>query len=291
MDPRSLPPNWPFRADSRHLDLAPHHWWLADLGPREAPVLLLLHGTGASLHSFRRLALGLTARFRVVIPDLPGQGCSQSRAFDRMGLDGMASDLWRLCDALGIAPAAVIGHSAGAAIGLRMAELRPLPAVIGLNAALGGFDGMAAVLFPMIAKALATAPFLSRLAARSYGKPDTVNRLLAGTGSPLEAEGRAQYLRLVQDADHVAGALAMMAGWKLQGLLSRLPQTRTAVWLIASTGDRAVPARVSEEAATKIPGAKLTILPDLGHLAHEEAADGLASLILPWLQTVTAPKI
>ena len=199
-----------------------------------------------------------------------------------MTLDAMAEDLWRLMDHIGAAPLAVIGHSAGAAIALRMAETRPLQ-VIGLNAALGSFDGMAAVLFPAIARTLAAAPFAARMASGLWGRPATVARLLAGTGSPLDAEGRAQYVTLVQDPGHVAGTLAMMAGWQLGPLLSRLPAQRSPVWLIAAAQDRAVPPSVSEQACARIPGCRYTLLPQGGHLAHEEAQDGLASLILPHL--------
>lgn len=290
MEPADLPPDWPFRAEGRRVALAPHRWWVVDIGPRDAPAVLLLHGTGASSHSFRRMAPALAGPFRLVIPDLPGQGLSASRAFNRMGLDTMAEDLWRLMDYLGVTPMAVIGHSAGAAIGLRVAELRPAPAVIGLNAALGGFHGFAALLFPAIARTLATAPFVARWVAKSWGNPASVDRLLAGTGSSLDAEGRRQYLRLVRDPDHVAGALAMMAGWRLTGLLDRLPQTRARVWLIATKLDRAVPPKVSQDAARRIPGCELMLLPRWGHLPQEEAEDGLASLILPWLQALT-PRI
>ncbi|MFM7444893.1 MAG: alpha/beta fold hydrolase BchO, partial [Tabrizicola sp.] len=163
---------------------------------------------------------------------------------------------------------------------LRMAELRPVPHIIGLNAALGEFNGAAAFLFPIIAKGLATLPFASTAITAFFGRPGTVDRILTGTGSPLDAEGRAQYLRLVRDPDHVTGALGMMADWKLQPLLNRLPQTTTKVTLIASEGDRAVPPKVSIDAAKRIPGAQLHLLPKLGHLAHEETEDGLSALIL-----------
>lgn len=270
----------PALAPGRRLALPPHRWWVIDQG--EGPTLLLLHGTGASGQSFRRMVAGLKG-YRLVIPDLPGQGQSQSRAMDRMGLEGMAADLWALMDHLGVLPQVIIGHSAGAAIALRMAELRPGPAIIGLNAALGGFDGLAALLFPAIARTLASLPFVARAASGLWGRPSAVDRLLLGTGSQLDAEGRAMYLRLVQNPDHVAATLAMMAGWRLDDLLQRLPQTKARVWLIASEGDRAVPPRVSEQAAALIPGCKLTLVPRLGHLAHEEAEDGLSGLIRPWL--------
>ncbi len=280
MTPTALPPDWPFKAQSSLISTGRHRFWVADTGPKDAPALLLLHGTGASNHSFRRTVPGLSETYRVITPDLPGHGCSAKGFSGRLGLDAMAQDLWTLLDTLGVQPQAIIGHSAGAAVGLRMAELRAVPQVIGLNAALGEFDGAAAFLFPIIAKGLATLPFASSAITAFFGRPGTVERILTGTGSPLEPEGRAQYLRLVRDPDHITGALGMMADWKLQGLLNRLPETKTKVTLIASEGDRAVPAQVSIDAAKRIPGAKLHLLPKLGHLAHEETEDGLSALIL-----------
>jgi magnesium chelatase accessory protein len=282
MTPAALPSDWPFKAQSSLVSTGRQRFWTIDTGPKDAPTLLLLHGTGASGHSFARTIPGLAQSYRVITPDLPGHGCSPGFS-GRLGLDAMAQDLWTLCDTLQVQPQAIIGHSAGAAIGLRMAELRPVPQVIGLNAALGEFDGAAAFLFPIIAKGLATLPFASSAITAFFGRPGTVERILTGTGSPLDPAGRAMYLRLVRDPDHVTGALGMMADWRLQGLLSRLPQTKTQVTLIASDGDRAVLAQVSIDAAKRIPGARLHLLPKLGHLAHEETEDGLSALILDCL--------
>lgn len=281
MHPRNLPPDWPFLAQSRALTIGRLRWWLIEAGPAEAPCLLLLHGTGASGHSFCRMLPGLMARYRVIVPDLPGQGCTASPGFRRLGLDDMAQDLWALCDALSVAPQAIIGHSAGAAIALRMAEMRDVPrGVVGLNAALGEFDGAAGVLFPLVARGLANLPFAARGISALWGRAATVDKILLGTGSPLEAPARAMYLRLVQDPDHVTGTLGMMAAWRLQGLLARLPALQGRVVLIASDKDRAVPAKVSEDAAKAMPDARLILVPGLGHLAHEEAADGLSGLVL-----------
>jgi magnesium chelatase accessory protein len=283
MTPAALPDDWPFKAQSSLIPSGRHRFWVIDTGPREAPALLLLHGTGASAHSFRRTIPGLAESHRVIVPDLPGHGCSARGFAGRLGLDAMAVDLWALCDTLAAQPQAIIGHSAGAAIALRMVETRPTP-VIGINAALGEFDGAAGVLFPIMAKGLASLPFVATAAAGLFGRPSSVERILAGTGSPLDPEGRAMYLRLVRDPDHLNGALGMMADWRLQGLLARLSDLQSPVHLIATEGDRAVPPEVSREAAKRLPKARLTVLPTLGHLPHEETPDGLSALILDCLR-------
>lgn len=291
MHPRDLPPDWPFKADARRLRAGPHDWWVIERGPVEAPVLLALHGLGASGHSFRRLVPALSAGFRLVVPDLPGQGCTRAGAPGRLGLLPMAEDLWHLCDALKSRPSVILGHSAGAALALQMALLRPVPAVVGVNAALGRFEGAAGVIFPVVARGLAAVPLLPTALSRLWATEARVTALLASTGSAIDPAGRAQYLRLVRDPDHVAGALGMMAQWRLDPLLLRLPDLRVRTLLVAARGDRTVPPQVSRAAAGRLPAAELRELPG-GHLVQEEAGEVLAPLILGWLQTVLpAPKI
>ena len=276
-----MPPDWPHRDRARRVASRPHNWCVVEAG--EGPVVLLLHGAGGSGHSFRHLIPLLTPHFRVVVPDLPGQGFTRSGARSRYGIDHMAEDLVQLCTAMNIAPVAVIGHSAGAALALRLAELLPLRAVVGINAALGAFDGAAGVMFPILAKVLAVTPFIPHVVSRLWGNAATVGKLLATTGSPLDEAGQTQYLTLVKDPAHVDGTLGMMAQWRLESVMPRLLEQAVPVLLIASTGDKAVPARISREAAKQLPNGQYAEIASLGHLVHEEAAEQVAALILPWL--------
>lgn len=282
-----MPADWPYRGQAHRVRSRPHDWCVIDAGPQDAPALLLLHGAGGAGHSFRNLIPLLTPQYRVIVPDLPGQGFTRAGS-RRFGLDAMAEDLTTLCATLNITPVAAIGHSAGAAIALRLAELMPLQAVIGINAALGSFEGAAGVMFPLMARVLAVTPFIPAVVSRLWGNAQTVNRLLASTGSPLDAQGQAQYLTLVRDAAHVDGTLGMMAQWRLDGLMSRLPALQTPTLLIASDKDNAVPAKVSAEAARHIPHATLQIIEGYGHLVHEEAASLIATPALRFLDETLA---
>jgi magnesium chelatase accessory protein len=286
MDPARLPADWPHRAKGRKLRVAPHEWWVVEDGPAEAPAILMLHGAGGSGHSFGALIPHLTERYRVIVPDLPGQGCTRAGGMRRLGLDAMAEDLAKLCAALEVRPAVTLGHSAGAAIALRMADLMPLRGVVGINAALGSFDGAAGVMFPLMARALAATPFVGAAVAKLWGTPAAVEKVLATTGSPLEAEGRAQYLRLVQDARHVEGTLGMMAAWKLDGLMARLPSLPVPVLLIASDKDNAVPPKVSRDAVAHMQAASYAEIAGYGHLVHEEAPEAVAVVLRDWLAQV-----
>jgi len=280
MTPLTLPGDWPLREASRRIACKPHLWHVQEIG--SGPLLLLLHGAGGATHSWRNLIPWL-AGYRVVAIDLPGQGFTRMGSRRRCSIEAMAEDIASLCADQGWQPHAVIGHSAGGALALRLAEVLPVARVVGINAALGTFDGAAGWLFPLMAKLLAATPMVPQLFSRLSGTPDRVEALLASTGSKIDAAGRGQYLRLLQMSNHVDATLLMMAQWKLDGLLARLPEMAARVLLITGAVDATVPPGVSERAAVRSAGAISVNLPGLGHLAHEEDAAAVAAVVLPFL--------
>ncbi len=280
MTPLRLPADWPLRDTSRRIACRPHLWHVQEMGA--GPLVLLLHGAGGATHSWRYL-MPLLAGYRVVAIDLPGQGFTRMGSRRRCGLDAMAEDIAALCAGQGWHPHAVIGHSAGGALALRLAEMMPVARVVGVNAALGTFDGAAGWLFPLMAKLLAATPFVPQVFSRLSGTPDRVAALLASTGSKIDAAGLGQYLRLLQMPGHVDAALLMMAQWKLEGLFARLPGVSARVLLITGANDATVPPGVSEKATGQIPGAVWVNLPGLGHLMQEEDAGAVAGVVLPFL--------
>lgn len=277
-----IPADWPYRSASQHIRGKSHLWHVQEIGA--GPVLLLLHGAGGATHSFRHLIPLLSPEYRVIALDFPGQGFTTLGNRARCNLDAMAEDIAALIAQQGWQPLAIIGHSAGAAVALRMAEITPTKAVIGINAALGGFEGVAGWLFPALANLLARLPLVPQLFSKLAGTERQVHQLLASTGSRIDAGGEAQYLHLLRQPGHVAATLAMMAQWNLDGLMRRLPQQTGPCLLITSTADRAVPPVVSQRAAAVMPNAEWIDLPRFGHLVHEEAPDQVAALIRYFLE-------
>ncbi|MEJ6396663.1 alpha/beta fold hydrolase BchO [Yoonia sp. 208BN28-4] len=275
--------NWPHVNASRFVLCKPHKWHVQEMG--EGPLLLLIHGAGGATQSWRHLAPILARDFRVVMIDLPGQGFTKLGAQSRCGLEEMSTDLRALMMQEGLTPKALIGHSAGAAIALRMAEdLHPAPLVIGINAALGNFKGLAGVLFPIMAKTLANLPFVAEFFTASTARPKSVERLIDGTGSVLPASDRVFYEQLVSDKAHVNATLKMMAQWDLDPILARLDHHPSQTLLITGDKDRAVPPDTSAKVAKRVPNAAHVSLPNLGHLAHEEDAVAVAEPLLAFLK-------
>ena len=271
--------NWPNAAHSRFVTTRACRWHMQDAG--SGPVVLLLHGAGASTHSFRALFADLSQTFRVIALDLPGQGFTRSLAGVRLGLDGMAEDILALLQAEALMPAAIVGHSAGAAIALRMAQQMPQAprAIVALNGAMEGFRGLAGVVFPVMAKILALNPLTAMIFSRSAGSQARVRGLIASTGSMIDAEGLALYRVLIADRGHVNATLGMMANWNLQTLLADLPGIDVPVLFLTGANDKAVPPASSAEAAARMPQAQVENIPGYGHLLHEEDPAGTAARI------------
>ena len=80
--------DWPNRSASRFIWASGLEWHAQVAG--DGPTLLLLHGTGASSHSWRDLFPALAQRFYVVAPDLPGHGFTRASSSNKYGLEGMA---------------------------------------------------------------------------------------------------------------------------------------------------------------------------------------------------------
>lgn len=255
---------------SRQVECRPHRWHVQEAG--HGPLALLLHGAGGATQSWRGLFPLLAAQRRVIAIDLPGQGFTRRGAPGRLGIDAMAEDIAALLRDQGWAPDLILGHSAGGALALRLAMM-PAHAgarVVGINAALEEWSGVAGWMMPRAARALAAAPFAGAMISGLMATPARVRKLVEGTGSRIDAAGLGFYLRLVRDPDHIEGTIGMMAHWSVSGVNAGLERVTAPVLMIAGTRDRAVPPGVAAQVAARVPDGRALEIEGLGHLMHEE---------------------
>ena len=94
----------------------------------EGRALVFAHGFGCDQHMWKDVAHQFEADFQVVLFDHVGAGESDLSAYDPAkysSLDGYASDLVEIGDALDLQNAVIIGHSVSAMIGALASIRRP----------------------------------------------------------------------------------------------------------------------------------------------------------------------
>jgi pimeloyl-ACP methyl ester carboxylesterase len=95
-----------------------------DIGPADAPTVVLLHGFPETGDAFAPVVATLGKHYRLIVPDLRGAGASQvaETGYDKRVV---AADVRALLDRLGIARAHVIGHDLGARVAVAFAVQYP----------------------------------------------------------------------------------------------------------------------------------------------------------------------
>ncbi len=275
---------WPHRAASTFVRTGAARWHVQRMG--SGTPILLLHGTGASVHSWRGLMPLLAERHDVIAFDLPRHAFTTGHDAYAMSLPAMAREVARLLEAIEVKPAAIIGHSAGAAIALQLALDQGYGGpIVGLSAALRPFPGAMAQIFPAVAKALFVNPLVPRIFTGSIDLVGGAEKFMwRSTHSRIDKAGLACYAKLLKHPGHASGALAMMANWDLPSLRERMGEARNPMLLLHGANDPAIPPDWARDAAGWLPNARLELLPGLGHLAHEEAPELAASHIAAFLE-------
>ena len=279
-----LPSDWPLREHSEFVHCEGTRWHVQRVG--SGPVVLLLHGTGSSTHSMAGIAECLSAQFTCVLVDLPGQGFTPPIEEREHLLSAMARSICTLCKQLGLLPDYIIGHSAGAAVAIRMCldtDVRPR-GLLSINGALLPFGAFIEPLMLKAARALSRSSRVAHfLARRGTGESD-VRRALRDTGATISEPMIQRYTTLISQPEHIEGTLRMMGGWELGQLARDLPKLQTPIHLIGCAKDHIVPAIRAHRATRDIPNATAVTMEDAGHLVHEADPDRVAQEFFRFLK-------
>ena len=283
---------WPHAAHSQFVSTPGLRWHVQVMG--QGPVMLLLHGTGASTHTWRRMLPVLAQQFTVVCPDLPGHAFTTPHQSLSLSLPNMSGFVDQLLHALHLKPSVVVGHSAGAALGahwvLQHSRAVAHTALVALNPAWLALPGLAYWLFPPAAKLMALNPASGFLTSKFWATPEKVERLIASTGSRLSAQDLSYYASLLASSTHINGVLSMMSSWNVQALEERLQQLKGPVLMCIGSNDQTVSPSQAHQTALLLPHAQTHFFEGLGHLAHEEDPQQTCEVMLPWLATTQQTK-
>ena len=112
-------------AQGRMVEVAGARLHVVEIGPRDAPPIVMLHGASSNLEVMRPLAERLSQTHRVVLIDRPGHGWSTREKFSDSTPQPQARMIAEALQKLGLEPAIFVAHSWSGALALRIALDHP----------------------------------------------------------------------------------------------------------------------------------------------------------------------
>jgi len=274
-----IPNWWPNRSNSEFIKSDNYNWHIQKFGST-GKKLLLIHGTGASSHSWYPLIENLNLECEILCLDLPGHGFTRALARQKKQLMIIVDQISLLLRNIDFYPNIIMGHSAGAAVAYELAKkIETKPNTIAINAAFGQFSGLAGVAFPYFAKIASSTTIPARFLSLLASKEEIVRKLLASTGSIIPELQIKCYQYLFSNTEHVDGTLQMMADWDLGYFLDRLPEETAPIHFLVGDKDTTVPPHISKSWDQSMPNSSLTQFNGLGHLMHEESPSTVSSIL------------
>jgi magnesium chelatase accessory protein len=240
-----IPQNWPLRELSNSVSVGQMEWHVqmagAGIGENRAkkPVALLLHGTGSSAHSWAELLPVLAKSHWVIAPDLPGHGFTISHQSEQLSLALITHKLAELLHALGVDQIdSIIGHSAGATLGLQYSLLYPAPKrILGLNPSLVSLPSFYHSFLAPLINPVATSSFVSSMIADLLPFTSMIDKLLDSTNSKLNGIQRERYKLLFKQKNHINGSLNFMAATDIPNLLAHANKITSELTFLVANQD------------------------------------------------------
>jgi pimeloyl-ACP methyl ester carboxylesterase len=271
-------------ADSQYIDLpggVRAHY--RDVGPRDAPAIVLVHGFSASTHAWDAWAKALSADYRVVVLDLPGHGLTRTAAGYAAGRDGFDATVDGVTGKLGLTRFTLGGNSRGGGGAWAYTLDHPdkverlvLVDAAGWPQAKGGGAAIFAIMRNPLGRALLknidTRPLVAQGLEAAYLDPKLVTPALID-----------RYVDLARAPGHRDILLGLQTGARRQATAADLAKIHAPTLIMFGQEDRLIPAEDGRKFHEAIPGSTLILYPAVGHVPMEQIPDRSAADLKAWL--------
>ena len=234
-----------------------------------SPNLILIHGFGNNLHSWRSITPLLSEHYNIFALDLLGFGLSDKPIDYDYSNVNQAKTVGEFADALKLDSFIVGGHSLGGAIGLHVAKNNNKtkglilfnPGII--NTGVPEFARYINLIFPFArisAKQFANREFREQFLKRSYYDPSIVNEQVMDKimmGSKTE--------------DYLQGTSSMLGKFYTANEAELMDQVSTPTLIVFGIEDRNKSMEEALQLKTGFKNSKLQLIKDAGHYVHEES--------------------
>ncbi len=248
-------------------------------GPEDAPVVVLGPALGATWHMWDRQLPDLTSGWRVLRYELPGHGGAPAEPAS--SVDNLARRLLAVLDDEGIDSFGYVGCELGAAVGARLALLRPdRVAVLALVSAAARFSS---------ADTWRQRGVVVRANGLDRTATNTPERWFTGAflaTQPAITDWAVQMVRTTDAACYVAACEALAAF----DIRDQLGSISVPTLVVAGADDSETPPSDARLLVAGIPDARLAVVPATGHLAPVEEPAAVGDLIARHLQSTWSDR-
>ena len=241
--------------------------------------LLLIHGFGNSLQSFRTLAPLLAQTHHVIAIDMIGYGLSEKPINYDYHNGPQALMLMRAAHQLGLDHIVYVGHSLGGAVALQaVVQDERAGGLVLLNPGIisTGVPKIAQVTLPplprMSAKLFASREFRSRFLKKSYVNPEIVTEQVID-----------DVMLAAQSEGYMRGTTSLMTQYREGEEIALATNVKVPVLIPWGDQDRNKSFQEATELQALLPGSTLVRFSNAGHYVHEEAPTEVAQAIVDWL--------
>jgi len=249
-----VPQDNPLPVPGRTVIVGTHEFFVREVGPEDAPVLVLIHGWNLDgAMTFHRIIPALARKFRVIVPDLRNHGRSDW-VRGQVEIIDLADDVAGVLDVLDISGATVLGYSMGGMVVQELARRHPRH--------VGAMILAATASRPIAELRVPTriAFWIARggLRISSYEIARVTGEILHRSGAVLDNHRRWMHQALVKrDADLYYEIGAAVWRFDSRAWVGRLPQK---AMVIIPTADEVVSPETQYELSSLLPEAELVVL-------------------------------
>jgi pimeloyl-ACP methyl ester carboxylesterase len=275
--------------DSQYMDLPGGvrvHY--RDLGPRDAPAIVLVHGFAASTHAWDGWTKALSGAYRVVVLDLPGHGLTRTPPGYVVRSDSFEAVVDQVTQRLAIPRFTLGGNSMGGQVAWtyaldhsdRVERLVLVDAAGWPQRERGGATIFKFINHPIgrrVLKDIEIRPLMTQGLRAAYVDPKLVTPVLANRYVDLARAPGHRDILLGQRPRRVATAADLSA-------------IHVPTLVMVGQDDRLIPAADGEKFHKAIPGATLILYPAVGHVPMEQIPERSAADLEAWLAAHPASK-
>jgi pimeloyl-ACP methyl ester carboxylesterase len=276
---------------SHYLDLPNGvHLHYRDEGKADGPVLVLVHGFGASAADWDDWAARLGDTYHIIAPDLPGHGLTRAPAGYQSSGDGQVSVVEAMASALKLPPFVIAGNSMGGGVAWRYTLAHPerVKGLVLVDAAgwpplkaqkqgvliftLLGSPPVRAVIKNLDTTALVKQGMQSAFIDKALVTPALVKRYTDFSRAPGHRD-----------------ILTSRPPGKPTDPTPLLANIQVPTLVMVGAEDHVIPAADGQRFKDAIPGSTLIVYPGVGHAPMEQIPDRSAADLRAWLAKVDTP--